>query len=74
MSTTFGVIRPGYNLEDANADEEGFIEIAFRGGSTRWKNELAPLLPNDTPVYPLDNCCDDIKTIGDLKKIIKDAL
>ncbi len=70
MSTTFGVLKPGCNYDEAYEKEEGFIEVAFRGSYTRWTNELAKLLPDETPVYAMDNNCSDIKTIGDLKTII----
>ena len=72
MSTTFAVLKPGYKFTGPYKYQDGAVEIAFRGTYTQWTNELAPLLADDTPVYPLDNDCSDIKTIADLKKIIKE--
>ena len=73
MSTTFAVkiFRPPY------ADEEDFErgyryeEVAFRSSSqSRWLNPLAPLLPDDTPLEPMDNSAQGIETIGDFRKLI----
>jgi len=63
MSTTFAVKTP--------QNPEGIV-VAFRsnggGGQANieWKNPLAPLLPRNTPVVPLDNSPQGIYTIGDL--------
>lgn len=70
MATTFGVLKPGHIISSEDDDEDKYIEVAFRGSYTYWKNELAALLPDQTLVYALDNVCCDIKTIADLKKII----
>lgn len=61
MSTTFGVIVPSH-------DEP--VEVAYRSRTIHWTNELAPLLPDETPVIPLDNTAQGIETIGDIKKEI----
>ena len=57
MSTTFAVI----------VDEEE-VEVAFRSNGIRFTNPLAKLLPDETPVIPLDNSAHGIFTIGDIKK------
>lgn len=81
MSTTFGVHRlndriklvddelPEEYFEGGKIEKE-FIEVAIRGksGYIRWKNELAPFLSNEHPVYPLDNTAQGIYTIGDIKR------
>lgn len=64
MSTTFGVIIPTKENEDP-------IEVAFRTKSIIWTNPLAELLPDETPVIPLDNTAQGIYTIGDIKAQIK---
>ena len=63
MSTLFGVSL----IETAEP-----VEIAFRSnsGHCKFTTPLAGLLPDETPVIALDNDTQDIKTIGDLKKII----
>ena len=69
MSTVFGVKNPRYT-EGEDEPEEEFLEVAKRGGGIYWVNELAQLLPDDMPVYPLDNSAQGIFTIGDIKKAI----
>lgn len=60
MSTTFGV-----------KVKDNMVEVAFRNGNgMRFINELAELLPDDTPVIPLDNTAQGIYTIGDIKNHI----
>ncbi len=62
MSTTFGVKIP---------DSNEIIEVAFRSShGIKWKNPLAQLLPDETPVEALDNTNQGIFTIGDIKKEI----
>jgi hypothetical protein len=60
MSTTFGV-----------KVKDNVVEVAFRSNGIRFINELAELLPDDTPVIPLDNTPQGIHTIGDVKKEIE---
>ena len=60
MSTTFGV-----------KVKDNVVEVAFRSNGIRFINELAELLPDDTPVIPLDNTAQGVYTIGDVKKEIK---
>ena len=62
MSTTFVV---------ETRDE--FIEVAFRSNGMRFINKLAELLPDDTPVTPLDNTAQGVYTIGDVKREIKET-
>ena len=59
MSTTFGV-----EIKD------DVIEVAFRSNGMRFINELAHLLPDDTPVIALDNSQQGVYTIGDVKDVI----
>jgi len=59
MSTTFGV-----------KVKDDYVEVAFRSNGMRFINELAELLPDDTPVIPLDNTAQGIYTIGDIKNHI----
>jgi hypothetical protein len=65
MSTTFGIItksgeeRPiARRVGGANGDEMWFTD------------ELAEMLPDNTPVEPLDNSSQGIYTIGDIKNHI----
>lgn len=79
MSTTFGVVIKDGKLLDLPPQEDGLllsqdlencveiIEIAFRSSyGFVWKNYLAPFLPLETKVYPLDNTPQGIYTIGDI--------
>ncbi len=82
MSTTFGI--PVYPVDDAILlDEEGelqpyisknfFNDIFFRSfKNSRWLNDFASKLPDDTKVYALDNSHQGIYTIGDIKKLMKE--
>ena len=65
MSTLFGVAIPGKGKKEV-------IEIAFRSNGIRFTNPLAELLPDETPVIPLDNTAQGIFTIGDIKKEIRE--
>ena len=65
MSTTFGVEIKG---DDGLGD---VVEVAFRSNGMRFTNELAHLLPDDTPVIALDNSQQGVYTIGDIKKAIE---
>lgn len=65
MSTTFGVeIKNIIGIEKV-------VEVAFRSNGMRFINSLAHLLPDDTPVIPLDNTAQGIHTIGDVKREIE---
>ena len=82
MSTTFGI--PVYPVDDAILlDEEDelqpyisknfFNDIFFRSfKNSRWLNDFANKLPDDTKVYALDNSRQGIYTIGDIKKLMKE--
>ena len=87
MSTTFGVYKresaieleddmlPISFFEDDDTIDEMFIKVAFRGNynaTTRWKNDLAPFLSDDTKIYPLDNSAQGIYTIGDFRKLLNE--
>ena len=62
MSTTFGV-----------KVKDDYVEVAFRSNGMRFINELAELLPNGTPVIPLDNTAQGVHTIGDVKREIENT-
>jgi len=62
MSTTFGV-----------KVKDDYVEVAFRSNGMRFINALAHLLPDDTPVIPLDNTAQGVHTIGDVKKEIENT-
>lgn len=64
MSTTFGV-----NIK--NGDQDEVVEVAFRSNGMRFINDLAWLLEDDIPVFPLDNTAQGVHTIGDIKKEIE---
>ena len=66
MSTTFGV-----KIKDGFLGDDGvFAKVAFRSNGIRFTNELAHLLPDDTPVIAMDNSQQGIFTIGDIKSEI----
>ena len=69
MSTTFGV-RINRKIIPTMATDE-IVEVAFRSNGMRFTNELAHLLPDDTPVIALDNTQQGVHTIGDVKKEIE---
>lgn len=62
MSTTFGV---------RVLSQEKPVEVAFRSNTISFTNPLSELLPDETPVIPLDNTHQGIFTIGDIKKQIE---
>ena len=62
MSTTFGV-----------KVKDNYVEVAFRSNGMRFINALAHLLPDDTPVIPLDNTAQGVHTIGDVKREIENT-
>lgn len=81
MSTTFGIVIKNGKLLDLPPQEEGLklpkditdedsfeiVELAFRSiRCMYWINPLAPFLPTNTKVYPLDNSHQGIYTIGDI--------
>lgn len=79
MSTTFAVHIDNlyeygtYQFGNDRLDEflDGNVEVAFRSsGHISIINPLMVLLPDNTPVIPLDNTSQGIYTIGDIKKEI----
>lgn len=81
MSTTFAVHIDNlyeydmYNDYDNMYNDSEFFNgnviVAFRSSShISIINPLMVLLPDDTPVIPLDNTAQGIYTIGDIKKEI----
>jgi hypothetical protein len=83
MSTTYGIFKEHPNkpdLLDCGAigfyeyPEDLFVPIAWisNGGYCYWKNDLARFLPDEMPVYPLDNCHGGIFTLLDIKNIVED--
>ena len=87
MSTTFGIVIKNGELLDLPPQEGGLIlpqditdednieivDVAFRGNwpGMYLKNPIAPFLPPETKVYPLDNSHQGIYTIGDIIKELK---
>jgi len=65
MSTTFGIITK-------RGDERPIARrVGGRNGAEMWfTDELAEMLPNNTPVHPLNNSAQGIHTIGDIKNHI----
>lgn len=82
MSTTFGIPQRQVELSrliDKNGDLHDYIDTSFfekvffrSMNNSRWMNSLANRLPDDTLVFPLDNTAQDIYTIGDIKKFLKE--
>jgi hypothetical protein len=81
MSTKFGILTEHVEhdkLIDKDGDlldyiSHGIFEPVFhRGRHSRWLNEWAKLLPDDTRVYALDNTQQGVFTIGDIKEFMKD--
>lgn len=80
MSTKFGILTENVD-HNKLVDEEGdlhnyistsiFEPIFHRGSNSRWLNNIGPLLPDDTKVYPLDNTPQGIYTIKDCKEHLK---
>jgi hypothetical protein len=76
MSTSFEVKRPEYSItEPEDSDEyleDAYVKVAHQdGGGAYWTNKLAPLLPDNMPVYVWDNFHPpEIQTIGDLRHLI----
>jgi hypothetical protein len=65
MSTTFGIITK-------SGDERPIARrVGGKNGAEMWfTDELAEMLPNNTPVEALDNSTQGIHTIGDIKNHI----
>jgi len=65
MSTTFGIItKSGKERPIAR-------RVGGTNGAEMWfTDELAEMLPDETPVEPLDNSAQGIYTIGDIKNHI----
>jgi len=64
MSTTFAIITKSGEKPIAR-------RVGGRNGAEMWfTDELAEMLPNETPVIPLDNSAQGIYTIGDIKNHI----
>jgi hypothetical protein len=79
MSTTFGIPKEPIDIELGDADgiyyyinQDIFEKVFFRSyGNSRWLNDLAKSLPDETKVYALDNSQQGIYTIGDIKELMK---
>ena len=79
MSTTFGLfkVKPELFKDGCVKDisDDDFIICARRtSGGMIWMNNFDIIsihLPDDVPVYPLDNTPQNIFCIGDVKKEIK---
>lgn len=68
MSTTFAVKVPSLDEE-----YEIEVEVAYRSRTVSWKEPLAQLLPDNTPVIATDNTHQGIYTIGDIRRAINKA-
>jgi len=81
MSTTFGIPKEPIDIELGDADgiyyyinPDIFEKVWFRSlGNSRWLNDLAKSLPDETKVYALDNTQQGVYTIGDIKELMKDG-
>jgi hypothetical protein len=81
MSTTFGIPKEPIDIELGDADgiyyyinPDIFEKVFFRTmNNSRWLNDLAKYLPDQTKVYALDNSQQGVYTIGDIKELMKDA-
>jgi hypothetical protein len=81
MSTTFGIPKEPIDIELGDADgifyyinPDIFEKVFFRTmNNSRWLNDLAKSLPNETKVYALDNSQQGVYTILDIKQLMKDA-
>jgi hypothetical protein len=79
MSTTFGIPKEPIDIELGDEDgifyyinQDIFEKVFFRTmNNSRWLNDLAKSLPDETKVYALDNTQQGIYTIGDIKELIK---
>ena len=62
----------GYEDSYDDSPDAAFDAVAkvFNDGSCGWKNPIAYLLPDSTPVFALDNVS-DIKTIGEIRNLIE---
>ena len=81
MSTTFGIPKEPIDIELGDADgiyyyinPDIFEKVWFRSlGNSRWLNDLAKSLHNETKVYALDNTQQGIYTIRDIKELMKNG-
>jgi Tfp pilus assembly protein PilN len=81
MSTIFGIPKEPIDIELGDADgiyyyinPDIFEEVFFRTmNNSRWLNDLAKSLPDETKVYALDNTQQGVYTISDIKQLMKDA-
>ena len=79
MSTTFGIPKEPIDIELGDADgifyyinPDIFEKVFFRTmNNSRWLNDLAKSLPDETKVYALDNTQHGVYTIGDIKELMK---
>jgi hypothetical protein len=81
MSTTFALFKTipklDENLEPIDYEDIDIISCAFRSnsGAVRWRNNfdlISEWIPDDTPVYAINNTPQGIFTISDLKRKIND--
>lgn len=81
MSTIFALFKiepklDGHGCLHKDDEEIDYIECAKRsnGRGVYWMNEfhiISEHLPDETPIYPIDNDPQGIYTIGDIKKEMK---
>jgi Tfp pilus assembly protein PilN len=81
MSTTFGIPKEPIDIELGDADgifyyinPDIFEKVFFRTMyNSRWLNDLAKSLPEETKVYALDNTQQGVYTISDIKQLMKNG-
>jgi hypothetical protein len=81
MSTTFGIPKEPIDIDLGDADgiyyyinPDIFEKVFFRTmNNSRWLNDLAKSLPDETKVYALDNTQQGVYTIGDIKQLMKNG-
>jgi hypothetical protein len=62
MSTTFAIKIKDKEVEVARRRGIGHGEVAII-----WLNDLVEILPDETPVVPIDNSPQGVETLGDLR-------
>jgi hypothetical protein len=81
MSTTFGIPKEPIDIELGDADgiyyyinPDIFEKVFFRTmNNSRWLNDLAKSLPDETKVYALDNTQQGVYTISDIKQLMRNG-
>ena len=66
MSTTFVIKVKDKQVEIARRRGIGNGEVAII-----WLNDLVEIIPDETPVIPIDNTAQGVETLGDLRYLHK---